>query len=33
MAETRSTGNSGEEWTDDDVQQLRELAEGTRRSV
>jgi hypothetical protein len=28
MAETKSTRNSGEEWTDDDVQQLRELAEG-----
>ncbi|ONI76754.1 hypothetical protein BWI15_05565 [Kribbella sp. ALI-6-A] len=28
MAETKSTRNSGQEWTDDDVQQLRELAEG-----
>jgi hypothetical protein len=28
MSEPTSTRNSGEEWTDDDVQQLRELAEG-----
>jgi hypothetical protein len=28
MAETQSNRNSGEAWTDDDVQQLRELAEG-----
>jgi hypothetical protein len=28
MAETKSTRNSGEEWSDAAVQQLRELAEG-----
>jgi hypothetical protein len=28
MAEAKSTRNSGEEWTDDDVQQLRQLADG-----
>jgi hypothetical protein len=28
MAETKSTRNSGQEWTDEDVQALRELAEG-----
>jgi hypothetical protein len=28
MAETKSTRNSGDEWTDDDVGQLRDLAEG-----
>jgi hypothetical protein len=28
MAESNSTPNSGEAWTDDDVQKLRELAEG-----
>jgi hypothetical protein len=28
MTEAKSTRNSGEEWTDDDIQQLRELAEG-----
>jgi hypothetical protein len=28
MAETESTRNSGEEWTEADVQQLRDLADG-----
>jgi hypothetical protein len=28
MAEAKSTRNCGEEWTDDDIKQLRELAEG-----
>jgi hypothetical protein len=28
MSEAKSTRNSGEEWTGDDVQQQRELAEG-----
>jgi hypothetical protein len=28
MTETKSTRDSGGKWTDDDVQQLRELAEG-----
>jgi hypothetical protein len=28
MTDAKSTRNSGEEWTDDDVQQLRDLANG-----
>jgi hypothetical protein len=28
MSEVKSTRHSGEEWTDDDVQQLRDLAAG-----
>jgi hypothetical protein len=28
MAETKSTRNSGEEWSEAEVQQLRELADG-----
>ena len=28
MAEARSTRNNGEEWSDAEVQQLRELADG-----
>jgi hypothetical protein len=28
MSEAKSTRHSGEEWTDDDVQQLRDLAAG-----
>ncbi len=28
MAETTSTRNEGKPWTDDDIAQLRELAEG-----
>jgi hypothetical protein len=28
MGDARSTRNSGEQWTDEEVQQLRELADG-----
>jgi hypothetical protein len=31
MPETKSTRNSGEDWTEEDLQQLREFAEATLR--